>query len=373
MNPPLPGPHSPLQNRLPRAERGRFAPSPTGELHLGNARTALLAWLWSRSVGGNFTLRVEDLDLPRVRTGAAERQLEELRWLGLDWDEGPSPAPPFHDLGPRGPYRQSQRFAIYAAAIAQLRQEGHVYECFCSRAEVAAASAPHGPDEDGPRYPGSCRNLSAAQRSERSRTRVPSLRLRVPPGTIDFDDALAGPQRMEVGEQVGDFVLQRADGVFAYQLAVVVDDAAMDITQVLRGRDLLPSTARQILLYRLLGKTPPRFAHAPLVLLAGAGALAPSERLSKRDRALSLASLRARGVEPDRVVGLLAQLSNLLPAEGLVALADHGGKAPARPRLFIPAGLTTAPACTPAALVPIFALEKLPAEPALLSSGVESA
>jgi len=288
-------------------ERGRFAPSPTGELHLGNARTAILAWLWSRSVGGGFTMRVEDLDRPRVRPGLAERQLEELAWLGLTWDEGPEPQSG-RDVGPRGPYRQSGRDALYQAAIAQLGD--HVYECFCSRAEVAAASAPHGPQDDGPRYPGRCANLTAAQRAERRRTRTPALRLRVPPGPVRFTDELQGPQEFDVHASVGDFVLRRADRIFAYQLAVVVDDGAMGVTQVLRGADLLPSTARQILLYRLLGLREPRWAHAGLVLSAS------GERLSKRDRAAALSALHAAGRDPRQIVARLCAVSGLPELHG---------------------------------------------------------
>jgi len=291
-------------------ERGRFAPSPTGELHLGNARTALLAWLWARSEGGGFTMRVEDLDRPRVRPGLARRQLEELAWLGLTWDEGPDPRTG-EDVGGRGPYRQSARTERYEAALAALGD--HVYECFCSRAEIAAASAPHGPQDDGPRYPGTCAHLSGAQRAERRRTRAPALRLRVPPGPIAFRDELQGAQEFDPQATVGDFVLRRADGIFAYQLAVVVDDAGMGITQVLRGEDLLPSTARQILLYRLLGARAPRWAHAGLV------ASASGERLSKRDRAASLSALRAAGRDPAEVVARLCALSGLpgLPGRGL--------------------------------------------------------
>jgi len=268
--------------------RGRFAPSPTGELHLGNARTALLAWLWARSEGGGHALRVEDIDLPRVRPGLAARQLEELRWLGLDWDGEP--------------VFQSQRTALYEDALHRLRE--HVYECFCSRAEIAAAaSAPHG--DEGPRYPGTCARLSTAQRAERQKTRAPSLRLRVPPGQLAFLDGIAGPQSFDVQELTGDFVLRRADGIFAYQLAVTVDDGAMGITQVLRGADLLSSTPRQILLHRLLGSPEPRWAHAPLVV-SGSG-----ERLSKRDRALSLSALREVGADPRQVVAQLARLSGI--------------------------------------------------------------
>jgi glutamyl-tRNA synthetase len=269
-------------------QQGRFAPSPTGELHLGNARTALLAWLWSRSERGRFLLRVEDLDLPRVRPGMAAQQQEELRWLGLTWDEEP--------------IFQSRRSEAYRAAIGTLGDE--VYECFCSRAEIAAAaSAPHG--DEGPRYPGTCRSLNSAQRAERRRTRAPSLRLRVPEGALSFDDELAGPQSFDTQTMVGDFVLRRADGIFAYQLAVVVDDGAQQITQVLRGADLLASTPRQILLYRLLGLPEPRWAHAPLVVSSS------GERLSKRDKSLSLSTLMRQGEDARGIVSRLARLSGL--------------------------------------------------------------
>jgi glutamyl-tRNA synthetase len=279
-------------------ELGRFAPSPTGELHLGNARTALLAWLWARSERGGFLLRVEDLDLPRVRQGLAQRHMEELSWLGLDWDAEP--------------ICQSQRGAAYESALGALGDQ--VYECFCSRSEIAAAaSAPQG--DEGPRYAGTCRFLTTSQRAERRKTRAPSLRLRVPPGEISFNDELAGPQTFDTQTLVGDFVLRRADGIFAYQLAVVVDDGAQRITQVLRGSDLLPSTARQILLQRLLGQKEPRWAHAPLVLSA------EGDRLSKRDGPLSLSALRLAGEDPRRLVSRLARISGL-DASGLVAPRD---------------------------------------------------
>jgi glutamyl-tRNA synthetase len=293
---------------------GRFAPSPTGELHLGNARTAVLSWLWARSSNGRYVMRVEDLDLPRVRPGLAEQQLQELSWLGMDWDEGPDPSTG-EERGAHGPYRQSKRAAFHEEALRRLGE--NVYECFCSRAEIAAASAPHGPQDDGPRYPGTCASLTAAQRSERRRTRAPSLRLRVPPGPVAFRDELAGPQEFDVQASVGDFVLRRADGIFAYQLAVVVDDAAMDVTQVLRGEDLLPSTARQILLYRLLGMPEPRWAHAGLVLSAS------GDRLSKRDKAISLRALRDSGRDPLQIVAWLCAISGLpeLPGTPLAGRA----------------------------------------------------
>ena len=271
-------------------ERGRFAPSPTGELHLGNARTALLCWLWARSAGGQCLLRVEDIDAPRVRPGMAEQQMDELRWLGLFFDGEP--------------VWQSRRTHLYEEALQRLRD--HVYECFCSRAEIAAAaSAPQG--DEGPRYPGTCASLTRAQREERRRLRPPALRLRVPPGPIGFEDEILGHQSFDTQALVGDFVLRRADGIFAYQLAVAVDDGAMGITQVLRGADLLSSTARQILLHRLLRQREPRWAHAPLVLSAS------GERLSKRDRSLSLSALRKSGTDPRRVVADLARLSGLRP------------------------------------------------------------
>jgi len=324
-------------------ERGRFAPSPTGELHLGNARTALLAWLWSRSAGGEFVLRIEDLDLPRCKPGLGERQLEELRWLGLDWEQGPSADPPHHDAGARGPYRQSQRGRLYEAALEALGEGGHLYECFCSRAQIRAAagaaqaseaSAPQGPQDEGPRYPGTCARLSPEEVASRRKTQKPSLRLRVPPGPIDFVDLIAGPQRFDPGAEAGDFILRRADGLFAYQLAVVIDDAAMGITQVLRGADLLASTARQLILYQLLGLRAPAFAHAPL-LFGAPGPDGIPQRLSKRAGAETLSTLRERGEDPFRIVAGLARSCGLVDE--------------------------SVTRCAPAELVPTFSLARLAA------------
>ncbi len=280
--------------------RGRYAPSPTGPLHLGNARTALLSWLAARAAGGAYVLRVEDLDGPRVRPGLEVRILSELRWLGLDWDEGPDVG------GPAGPYRQSERLARYGEALAGLREAGGVYPCFCSRAEIAAASqAPHGPADEGPRYPGTCAALAAGEIARRSASRRPAWRFRVPPGKVSFVDGVHGPHEVDVAAAVGDFVVARADGIPAYQLAVVVDDAAMRITDVVRGDDLLPSTARQLLLYAALGLPAPRFAHVPLVVAAD------GTRLAKRHGALAIGELRERGADPREVVGLLAEWSGL--------------------------------------------------------------
>jgi len=284
--------------------RGRFAPSPTGDLHLGGARTALAAWLAARAAGGAYLVRVEDLDGPRVVPGAEERILEDLRWLGLDWDEGPDVG------GPHAPYRQSLRLARYDAAVERLLASGHAFRCWCSRAEVArAAAAPHGPADDGPRYPGTCR----ARETPPPRDRRPSVRLRVDSEEIAFVDGVHGRIVEDPAATVGDFVIRRADGIPAYQLAVVVDDAAMDISDVVRGDDLVGSTARQLVLYRALGFTPPRFAHVPLIL-GPDGA-----RLSKRHGAIGVRALRERGRSAAEVVGLLASTLGLAPAGAVCA------------------------------------------------------
>lgn len=275
--------------------RGRYAPSPTGDLHLGNLRTALLAWLFARCAGGQFVMRIEDLDRPRVRPAATQRMLDDLRWLGLDWDEGPDVG------GPYAPYVQSQRQEIYDLYLQRLVDAGLVYPCYCSRAEIArVASAPQGPE--GTRYPGTCRHLTPQQRRQhQANSRRPSLRFRVDDQRIvSFTDLLAGPMEQQVQQAVGDFIVCRSDGIFAYQFAVVVDDALMHINQVVRGADLLPSTARQILLYEALGFPVPTFAHVPLVLDE------QGKRLSKREQSAGLEPLRAAGATPEQVVGWLA-------------------------------------------------------------------
>jgi len=275
--------------------RGRYAPSPTGDLHLGNLRTALLAWLFARCTGGQFVLRIEDLDRPRVRPGASERILFDLRWLGLDWDEGP-------DIGGlHAPYIQSERQEIYTTYLQRLQDKGLIYPCYCSRAEIArAASAPHG--KEGPRYPGTCRYLTQAQRRQHeNNNRRPSMRFRVEDErTVSFIDLLVGPVEQQVQQTVGDFIVCRSDGIFAYQFAVVVDDALMQINQVFRGVDLLQSTARQILLFEALGFRVPTFAHVPLLLDED------GKRFSKRTQSAGLEPLRANGVTPSQVVGQMA-------------------------------------------------------------------
>jgi glutamyl-tRNA synthetase len=286
--------------------RGRYAPSPSGALHLGNLRTALLAWLFVRAAGGAFVLRVEDLDRPRVRPGAARQMLDDLRWLGLEWDEGPDVG------GPYGPYTQSARQALYDAALARLRERGLLYPCYCSRAELTRiASAPHG--DEPPPYPGTCRNLSPDERAARAAAgRQPAWRFRVPAAPITFADRIFGVVTEDVAATVGDFVVRRSDGIVAYQLAVVVDDALMGITQVVRGADLLFSTARQLALADALGFARPReYAHVPLALDA------TGARLAKRDAASGLATVRETGMNPAALLGTLAATCGLWPPDVL--------------------------------------------------------
>ncbi len=277
--------------------RGRYAPSPTGVLHMGNLRTALLAWLFARSPHGQFVLRVEDLDRPRVRPGATQQLLDDLHWLGLDWDEGPDCG------GPYAPYAQSERLDIYQQYLRQLQDAGLIYPCYCSRAEVAnAASAPQQDIENEIRYPGTCRHLTEAQRRVYEASgRRPALRFRVENNRIvTFTDSVMSSITQNVQQVVGDFIVCRSDGIFAYQFAVVVDDALMHINQVVRGNDLLNSTARQILLYEALGFPVPTFAHVPLLVDE------QGKRLSKRTQSMGLGPLRTRGMTPEQVVGELA-------------------------------------------------------------------
>ncbi|MBB6669275.1 tRNA glutamyl-Q(34) synthetase GluQRS [Cohnella nanjingensis] len=280
--------------------RGRFAPTPSGRLHLGNAATALLAWLQIRAGGGTMALRMEDLDKPRCRPESAAAIAEELRWLGLDWDEGPDIGGPF------GPYAQSERLDRYARALDDLGRQGLLYPCYCSRADLLSApSAPHGLASEGPAYAGACRRLTAAEREARAAVKTPSLRFALPADrSFPFEDGIAGPVRYPPGAG-GDFVVKRADGIVGYQLAVVADDIAMGVTDVLRGWDLLDSTPRQLALYEAFGAMPPRFAHAPLLLGPDGG------RLSKRHGSVTLSGLRELGVGSRRLVGYLAWLTGL--------------------------------------------------------------
>jgi glutamyl/glutaminyl-tRNA synthetase len=261
--------------------RGRIAPSPTGHLHLGHARTFWTAWKRAREQHGALVLRNEDLDRDRARTEFVAAFIEDLRWLGLDWEEGP-------DLGGAfGPYDQSQRIDRYRDVFERLRAGGFLFPCVCSRRDVLAAiSAPHAGDEE-PVYPGTCRSLAPKSVAE---TRRVSWRFRVPDGdAVRFDDGGLGGQEFIAGRDFGDFVVWRPDDLPSYQLACVTDDAAMEITEVVRGADLLVSTARQLLLYRALGWAPPAFFHCPLMTDDD------GVRLAKRHAALSLRALRAAG------------------------------------------------------------------------------
>ena len=284
-------------------------------MHLGNARTALLAWLAVRKAQGTVVVRIEDLDRARVVPGAEERLLDELRWLGLDWDEGPDRG------GPYGPYRQSERKPLYDRAVAALLASDQAFACACSRADVArAATAPHenaaalGPFDSLP-YPGTCLALPPGEAARRAAAlgRPPAVRLRGRGGRFPFVDHVRGEVELD---GIDDFVLRRADGTAAYQLAVVVDDAAMNISEVVRGDDLLRSTPRQLALYAALGLPPPRFAHVPLVLAPG------GERLAKRGRPRSIGELRTAGVSPERVVGILAASVGLCPPDAEVTPGD---------------------------------------------------
>ena len=279
---------------------GRFAPSPSGRIHLGNILCALLVWLSARQKGGKVVLRIEDLDTARCPRRYADQMEDDLRWLGLSWDEGPGTG------GPDGPYYQSERTALYQAALEKLEQKGLVYPCFCTRAQLHTASAPH--REDGLTvYPGTCRGFSKEDIAAREAAgRKGALRLRVPEKRITFTDGHLGEVTEYLPTDCGDFLLRRSDGLFAYQLAVVVDDAAMGVTEVVRGADLLTSTPRQLLLYELLGLPAPEFFHFPLLLSPD------GRRLSKRDGDLGLAALREKD-SPEEVIGKLAYLAGQNP------------------------------------------------------------
>ncbi len=276
---------------------GRYAPSPTGSLHVGNLRTALLAWLFARSAGSRFLMRVEDLDRQRVRAGCEEEQLADLRAIGLDWDGEV--------------VRQSERLTLYGEALGVLGDR--VYPCYCTRAEIRqAASAPHGPPVEG-FYPGTCRSLTAAERAEREAAgRRPALRLRADGERVAFEDRLVGASE----GWVDDFVVRRNDGAPAYNLAVVVDDGEQGMREVVRGADLLDSTPRHILLARLLGIDPPAYAHVPLVLGPD------GSRLAKRHGSVTLADRLERGVTVGGVVSWMASSAGLAEPGEPVSPAD---------------------------------------------------
>ena len=268
---------------------GRFAPTPSGYLHPGNLVCALLAWLSVRSRGGRFLLRIEDLDVPRCPKRLADRCVEDLTWLGLDWDE-----PPVY---------QSQRTEAYAAALERLRTRGLVYPCFCTRAQLHASAAPNLGDRRFV-YPGTCARLTPAETAARAAVRAPAYRLRVPEEPVTYTDLLLGERRESPATESGDFILRRSDGLFAYQLAVVVDDAAGGVTEVVRGCDILGATPGQVWLQRCLGADTPVYAHIPLMTDAD------GRRLAKRDGDISVQALSKRFTAPE-LCGLLAMAAGL--------------------------------------------------------------
>lgn len=308
---------------------GRYAPSPSGRMHLGNLCCCLLAWLSAKSQGGRVVLRIEDLDQARCPRKFAELLQQDLDWLGLAADEGGDKG------GPHGPYYQSERSGIYQQFYEILWKKGLVYPCFCSRSQLHAADAPHRSDGQVV-YAGTCRNLTPEQVAEKALRRPPAWRVKVPDETIGFTDGHLGYYQENLARDCGDFYLRRADGVFAYQLAVVVDDALMGVTQVVRGEDLLSSTPRQLWLYRTLGLPAPEFFHMPL-LLAPDG-----RRLSKRDGDESLENLQAK-YTPEEIIGRLAWVCGLQKAPD--------------PR-------------TPAELADGFSWEKVPRQDILLPEGL---
>lgn len=277
---------------------GRFAPSPSGRMHLGNIFAALLAWVSARAAGGEFVLRIEDLDPERSHAEYADAIRDDLRWLGLQWD--------------REMPLQSTRTPLYAEFFVRLRAMGLLYPCFCSRSELHAASAPHASD-GSLLYAGTCRGLTDAQM--KAQNRPPAWRIRVPEECIACHDGVYGEVSQNLQRECGDFILRRSDGVYAYQLAVVCDDALGGITQVVRGRDLLSSTPRQIWLCRMLGFEPPEYYHVPL-LIAPDG-----RRLSKRERDMDLSRLRER-FRPEALIGRLAFLSGLAPFQEPISAAE---------------------------------------------------
>lgn len=279
----------------------RLAPSPTGALHLGNARTFLINWLLAKQKGWRIVLRIEDLDGPRIKGGADRGLIDDLQWLGLDWD--------------KGPIYQSARMEHYADAIDSLAKSGNVYPCVCTRKEIeASASAPH-PEDGSAVYPGTCRDRFASVEAARAATgRAPALRFRVPLARIGFEDAIRGRVEYDMAA-LGDFVIAKGDGTPAYQLAVVVDDAAMGITDIVRGDDLLDSTPRQVLIYNALGWAAriPSYWHLPLVIgLDG-------RRLAKRHGDTRLAYYREQGVSADRLLALLARWCGIESAGAITA------------------------------------------------------
>jgi len=286
----------------------RFAPSPTGDLHIGNARTALFNLLFARHSGGSFVLRIEDTDTARSDASHEKTIMEELKWLGIDWDEGPDRG------GPRGPYRQSERLGVYAEHATRLVDKGLAYRCFCSRERLEELKAEQIKKGTPPRYDNRCRGLYDAASPPPS-GEPPVLRFAVPGRVVRFDDGVHGPMSFETSA-MGDFVIMGSDSIPSYNFAVVVDDALMEITHVMRGDDHLSNTPRQIMLYEALGFTLPAYYHLPLVLSA------EKTPLSKRDAASSVRSIREEGFLPEAVVNTMARLGWNAPADSALTFDE---------------------------------------------------
>ena len=285
---------------------GRFAPTPSGRLHLGNVLCAMLAYLSVRSKGGRFLLRIEDVDIPRCPRSLARQCIDDLRWLGFTWDEEP--------------LYQSDRSDVYRDVLDRLTDAGHTYPCFCTRAQLMSLAAPNLGDTQVI-YQRTCANLTAEEAVEKAKTRAPAIRLRVPDEEITFTDGLFGRQRENLARDCGDFILRRSDGLYGYQLAVVVDDALSGVTEIVRGRDILSATPRQLHLQRLLGYDTPDYIHIPLLVDH------QGRRLAKRDKDLDLTALAQR-FTPEDILGMLAYSAGLLEEvrpmtlEALIPLFD---------------------------------------------------
>jgi len=283
---------------MSKKPRVRFAPSPTGELHVGNARTALLNWLFSRHYGGEFVLRIEDTDRERTSKKLEGRILKELQWLHIDWDEGPGKP------GAYGPYHQFERLDIYKEYLNKLISKDKVYPCYCTEEELAEERAKLLSMKQIPRYMGKCRNLTARERKElEKKGRKPAYRFKVEKGVVMFKDLIRGNMRFDC-DSMGDFIIMRSNGIPAYNFAVVVDDHLMEISHVIRGEDHLSNTALQILLYRTLGFEPPSFAHHSLILGKDRA------KLSKRHGSVSVSEFRRKGILPEALLNYLSLLGS---------------------------------------------------------------
>ena len=289
--------------------KGRFAPSPSGRMHLGNVYSAFFSYLHAKKRGGQWILRIEDLDRQRCKKVYSDLLLDDLLWLGLKWDNFSC-----EDSGLLPEFYQSQRDSFYEKAFDFLCEQNLVYDCFCSRADLLASSAPH-QNEGGRIYSGKCRNLSDSEKKYLMGERKPAKRIKIDDIEIDFCDGNYGPKEYKLAESFGDFIIRRADGNFSYQLAVVVDDALMEVDEVVRGRDLLSSSAAQIFLYEKLHYSPPAFFHLPLLLSSD------GRRLSKREKDTDMTSLRSL-FSPEQIFGKLMAITGFIEKEEKISLSE---------------------------------------------------